>query len=51
MSRPSTHKGKCLMCGRGMQKTNLDGSKRRADICGACLHWIRKRRDENEGRI
>lgn len=48
---PHTHKGRCLMCGRGMPKADRDGSPRQRDICLRCLKWIKKRRKDNDGRI
>ena len=48
---PHKHKGRCLVCGQGMRRVKRDGSVRQGDICYRCLKWIRKRREDNDGRI
>ncbi len=42
---------KCGMCGRGIRKTKIDGSERKANMCGTCLDWVKERRKKNDGRI
>ncbi len=44
-------KGRCLMCGGGMNRYQRGYKNRKTEMCRHCLKWIRKRRKDNDGRI